>query len=108
MRIDQVQIAAAVVAQALNQADLQRPRSVLPSPSAEAAPETSRTLASTPAVTQRDLSISVENRIIIYRFLDPQTGDLVEQVPPEELLKVARNIDELLNLQQAQKLNIQV
>ncbi|PYX86309.1 MAG: hypothetical protein DMG68_15820 [Acidobacteria bacterium] len=106
MRIDQVQVAAAV-AQALKQVDPQCRRSVPTSPPAENAQAAfPNTFASTPALAQRDLSISVEHRIVIYRFLDPRTGDLLEQVPPEELLKVARNIEDLLNSQQQQKLNI--
>ncbi|MBZ5706010.1 MAG: hypothetical protein LAN63_11690 [Acidobacteriia bacterium] len=37
-----------------------------------------------------------ENRNISYRFLDAQTGELVQPVPPEELLRVMHNIGEWL------------
>lgn len=50
-----------------------------------------------PPPRERSLSISfIENKTIVYRFLDKETGDLVQQVPPEEMLRVMRNIDNLL------------
>lgn len=53
--------------------------------------------SSLPPPRERSLSISfIENKIIVYRFLDKETGDLVQQVPPEEMLRVMRNIDNLL------------
>ena len=41
-----------------------------------------------------------ENRNTIYRFLDQATGVLIRQVPPEEVLRVMRNIDEMLQASQ--------
>jgi len=32
----------------------------------------------------------------VYRFVDSKTGDLVIQVPPEEVLRVMRNIQQML------------
>lgn len=46
---------------------------------------------------QHEVSVVVdENRNISYRFLDAQTGELVQPVPPEELLRVMHNIGEWL------------
>lgn len=55
--------------------------------------------APVPVNPARQLSVSVsyiENQVIVYRFLDQKTGDLIQQVPPEEMLQVMRHIDELL------------
>ena len=37
-----------------------------------------------------------ESRNMIYRFVDSETGDLIQQVPSEEILKVVRTIQEIL------------
>ena len=34
--------------------------------------------------------------LIIYRILDKETGDLIQQIPPEQLLAIARSVQELL------------
>jgi hypothetical protein len=44
---------------------------------------------------QVDASYGEDNRII-YRILDKQTGDLIQQIPPEQLLAIARSIRQLL------------
>lgn len=64
-----------------------------------------------PVLQPRERSVSVsfiENQVILYRFLDKETGDLLQQVPPEEMLQVMRNIDNLLNAENhsAQKLDL--
>ena len=43
------------------------------------------------------VAISIDqDRNTIYRFLDQRTGVLIRQVPPEEVLRVMRNINEML------------
>lgn len=37
--------------------------------------------------------------LIIYRILDKETGDLIQQIPPEQLLQIARSIQEMLQAQ---------
>jgi hypothetical protein len=37
-----------------------------------------------------------ENRNMIYRFVDSETGDLIQQVPSDEILKVVRTIQQIL------------
>jgi len=49
---------------------------------------------------QVDASFGQAN-LIIYRILDKQTGDLILQVPPEQLLQIARSIQESLLAEQA-------
>jgi|ERR1700731_2597860 FlaG protein len=44
---------------------------------------------------QVDASFGQAN-LIIYRILDKQTGDLILQVPPEQLLEIASSIQESL------------
>jgi FlaG protein len=39
--------------------------------------------------------------VIIYRILDKATGDLVQQIPPEQLLQIARSIQEMLQAEQS-------
>jgi len=47
------------------------------------------------------VAISVDaNRNTIYRFLDQRTGDLIRQVPPEEVLRVMRSIEQMLQASQ--------
>ena len=40
--------------------------------------------------------------LIIYRILDKETGDLIQQIPPQQLLEMARSVRELLQAKQAQ------
>ena len=50
-----------------------------------------------PAAPSVAVAISIdEDRNTIYRFLDQRTGVLIRQVPPEEVLRVMRNINEML------------
>ncbi len=49
---------------------------------------------------QVNASFGEANRII-YRILDKNTGDLIQQIPPEQLLQMARSIRELLQSHQA-------
>lgn len=52
------------------------------------------------------LSVSLDDRQnIIYRFTDPNSGELRRQVPPEEILRVMRNIEDLLH-ESGQKLKV--
>jgi hypothetical protein len=37
-----------------------------------------------------------ENNVIIYRILDRDTKDLIQQIPPEQLLEIARSVREML------------
>jgi hypothetical protein len=60
-----------------------------------------------PQTSQLDVNVVVENQHTVYRFVDRQTGDLVQQVPPEELLRVMRSIGELLQ-QSEQKFNLTI
>lgn len=48
-----------------------------------------------------------DNRNIIYRFVDMVSGDVIQQVPPEEVLRVMNNIAEMLR-ESTQKLEVTV
>lgn len=71
-----------------------------------------RSLAPSPAsgaTHQEDVSVSfAENNIIVYRFVDKDTGDLVRQVPPEEILRLVRNINDLLQGQSEEQKTINI
>jgi len=51
--------------------------------------------ASAPSPGQR-VEVSMQDSMPVYRFVDSKTGDLVIQVPPEEVLRVMRNIQQML------------
>lgn len=42
-----------------------------------------------------DVAFAANNRII-YRIVDKDTQDLIQQIPPEQVLAIARGIQELL------------
>ena len=58
--------------------------------------------ASHPIVVQpheRDVNVQWTGQVMILRFVDKQTGTLVQQIPSEEVLRVVRNLQELLRKQ---------
>ena len=71
------------------------------SASAEPKPSSKDALQSLPQARQLQVNASFgQANLIIYRILDKQTGDLILQVPPEQLLQIARGIQELLQANQ--------
>jgi hypothetical protein len=84
MRIDPVHIAPAGL-QAVTASTITKSR-----PSPQTAPE------SVAPQHEREVSVSMSDNRPVFRFVDKNTGDLIIQVPPEELLRVMRNIGELL------------
>jgi len=43
------------------------------------------------------VTVSVDpTRELVYRFLDPKTGEVISQVPPEQVLEIVRGIRDLL------------
>jgi len=48
-----------------------------------------------PVVPEREVDVATEENQVVYRFVDKRSGELVQQVPPEEVLRVMRNIAEL-------------
>jgi hypothetical protein len=69
-----------------------------PKPAPAASPQPSLPPLPVPAA----VSVSLDSdRNTIYRFIDPKTGDLIRQIPPEEVLRIMRNIQNLL--QQSQR-----
>ncbi len=105
MRIDPLQVAAI-----MNQADL---ASVRPDPKPQKIqqesplPQLPKSAAvALPAPTQLSVSIDSDKNVI-YEFLDARTGELVQQIPPEQVLKIMRSIADLLR-QSEQKLEITI
>ena len=50
-----------------------------------------------------------EANLIIYRILDKKTGDLIQQIPPEQLVEMARSVRELLQAKQSRpQLDLQI
>ena len=67
------------------------------SPTQSAAAEVAQNL---PQARQYEVNASFgQANLIIYRILDKQTGDLIQQIPPEQLLQIARSIQEMLQAQ---------
>lgn len=93
MRIDPMSVAtASAEAGTVRDGTRYGQRSTVP------APEPSiRSSAVTLATSQLEVSVILdEYNKTVYRFVDKTTGELVQQVPPEELLKVMHNIEEML------------
>ena len=71
------------------------------SASADPKPSSKDALQNLPQARQLQVNASFgEANLIIYRILDKQTGDLIFQVPPEQLLQIARSVQELLRATQ--------
>ena len=68
------------------------------------------TLDALPQVRQYEVNAAFgEANLIIYRILDKKTGDLIQQIPPEQLIEMARNIRELLQANQpSPQLDLQI
>jgi len=95
MHIDPIQSSsvAAGVAQAHGSAE---PIPASHSDEAEPAASTIRAPIVT-SMPEHEVSVQLDDSLHrIYRFVDKRTGDLIQQVPPEELLRVMRNISEML------------
>ena len=46
---------------------------------------------------EREVDVVLDdNQVRVYRFIDKQTGEVIVQLPPEEMLRVMRNIKEML------------
>ncbi len=56
-----------------------------------------RATAPAPFPEPQRVTVSVDaSRELVYRFLDPKTGEVVSQVPPEQVLEIVRGIQDLL------------
>lgn len=94
MSIDPVQVVA--LGQASSPAEPVSARPVARSSVPEAASRTAEAPLSLPQARQLQVNASFgEANLIIYRILDKETGDLIQQIPPEQLLQIARSIQEL-------------
>jgi hypothetical protein len=105
MHIDAVQVAASAARTSLGNSG----RASADARPAQKSSPPAQAPASLPKARELSVSASfIENQIIVYRFVDNQTGAVVQQIPPEELLQVMRSIDEMLNAENGpgQKLNI--
>ena len=100
MKIDAAQSAAlAAASQAQPQPGTKKPpKEAPPPPPQEVAGATEVRAASLePSKVQRQLSVTFdEDNRVIYQFYNQDTGELVQQVPSEEVLRIARNIADLL------------
>lgn len=89
MSIDPVSLAPLVV---LRTGSAQLPARSKPATQAQSSPA-----ADVPHARAVEVNASYgENNIIIYRILDKETGDLIQQIPPEQLLAIARGVRQLL------------
>ena len=64
--------------------------------------------APSPAPVPKQLSVFIDgDKNVIYQFLDTRTGEVLQQVPPEEVLAVMRSIADMLR-ESEQKLHITI
>ena len=99
MKIDATQSAAlAAASQAQAQPSTKKPQKEAPPPQEVAGADEIRAASSEPSAAQRQMSVTFDqdNRVI-YQFYNRETGELVQQYPSEEMLRVARNIADLLD-----------
>jgi len=55
-----------------------------------------------PQISEREASVQWnDDQVMIVRLVNKRTGDLVEQVPSDEMLKVVHNLQQLLRRQAA-------
>ena len=116
MRIDLTAMAAALQAEVPHQASnppatMRRQNSVqVANPISQTQPDISvetpspRQTVPVPEPVQLDVSVD-DRKNVIYRFVDPKDGQTVRQVPPEEILKIMRNIEDMLR-ETEQKLKV--
>ena len=51
-----------------------------------------------PPAPDREVDVVLDdNQVRVYRFIDKQTGEVIVQLPPEEMLRVMRNIKKMLS-----------
>ncbi len=99
MKIDAAQLAAlAAASQAQPRPGTKKPPKEAPPPQEVAGADEVRAASSEPSKVQRQLSVTFdEDNRVIYQFFNQETGELVQQVPSEEVLRIARNIADLLD-----------
>lgn len=47
---------------------------------------------------QAEFRVDRDANLIVIRIKDPETGEIIRQIPPEQALKLAKNIQELIGL----------
>jgi hypothetical protein len=71
-----------------------------PAAAVQSSPSAKASVSAEPAVPQaRAVQVDAafgESNLIIYRIVDKATGDLIQQIPPEQLLEIARSVRQLL------------
>jgi uncharacterized FlaG/YvyC family protein len=67
-------------------------------------PEPNVTKTAAPQPSQLNVSLD-DRQNVIYRFTDPANGEVIRQVPPEQILRIMRNIEDLLR-ESEQKLKV--
>jgi hypothetical protein len=98
MSIDAAQ-AALAISQFASPTDLRersRAGGSTAAPAPVATPNTHEIPTDLPQVRQFQVTAAYEGSDVVYRILDKETGDLILQIPPEQMLEIARGIQEAL------------
>ena len=76
-----------------------------PAPSRPSAPALEEAAAASTALPPPErVSVSVdETRELVYKFVDARTGEVLSQIPPEEVLRIVRGIQDLLRAEELRK-----
>ena len=70
-----------------------------PEPNAQAVRRAAERLNKAIQMFDRDLDISVHKRgKLVVRVTDPKTGDVIREIPPERILEVEANLDQIVGL----------
>jgi hypothetical protein len=84
------------------------PSSPTDSPAPQQQPEQQPT-SLTPEVPEHRISVNIdEAKQVYYQVIDQRSGEVIRQVPSEDVLRIARNIGEFLRTQAIQEKNAHV
>jgi uncharacterized FlaG/YvyC family protein len=94
MRIDPLQVAAQLQAQA------DKPKARVAA-EARPLPESRFSASNQPTIVLNTPKYEVtvqynENQILVTKFIDQKSGEVVQQIPPDQVLKIIESIQELL------------
>jgi uncharacterized FlaG/YvyC family protein len=95
MRIDQVQVVAKVT-----EAEAGQPKQRLATQARPAESSVSAVVnraPSSPRTPKYDVTVRyAQNQILVTTFIDQNSGEVVQQIPPEQVLRIIESIQELL------------
>jgi hypothetical protein len=106
MSIDSSQVALAITPMPAADGPQQRgkPKDNSPTSASILPPAIHGALAGMPQARQLEVSSSFgQAHLVVYRIVDKQTGDLIQQIPPEQAIEAVRRLQSLQTNESASK-----